>query len=72
MRRIAGIVLIAIGIGGGVFIASKRLCPVMGVCFDHELITSDLALDLISGWHFKRPLYRKPCFGFCPELERIP
>jgi hypothetical protein len=72
MRRITHIVLVAVGIGGGVFIANKTPSPVMDVCFDDELITSDLVVDLIPGWHFNRPLYRKLCFGLCPELERIP
>ena len=72
MRRKAVVLLMAIGIGGGVFVASNGLRPVMDVCFDHELITSDLVLDLIPDWHFNRRLYRNPCFGLCPELERIP
>jgi hypothetical protein len=71
MRRTAAIVLMAIGIGGGVFVAKRTLHRVIDFTFDNEPSTSDLVPDLIPEWHFSVPVYRKPCFGLCPELERI-
>jgi hypothetical protein len=72
MRRTAAIVLMAIGIGGGAFVAKKKLQPVIDVTFDLEPSTSDLVADLIPDWQLRVPFYRKPWFGLCPELERIP
>jgi hypothetical protein len=72
MRWKAAALLMAIGIGGGAFVANKALHLVIDVTFEHESSASDLDPNLISGWHFRVPLCRKPCFGLCPELERIP
>ena len=72
MKRIAACLLVAAGIGGTGYCAEEALVPLVTSCFDANADISDLTSDFIPDWHFKKPHFRKPCLGFCPEMENWP
>ena len=72
MKQIAACLLVAAGIGGAGYCADEALVPLVTSCFDANADMSDLTSDFIPDWHLKRPHFRKPCLGFCPEMENWP
>lgn len=72
MKKIAACLLVAAGIGGAGYCADDALVPLATSCFDVSADTSNLTTDFIPDWHFKKPHFRKPCLGLCPEVENWP
>jgi hypothetical protein len=72
MKQIAACLLVAVGIGGAGYCADEALVPLATSCFDANADMSDITSDFIPDWHFKTPHFRKPCLGFCPEMENWP
>jgi hypothetical protein len=71
MKKTAVALLTAIGIGGSEDAADRTVAPIVSSHFDYQLGESGFTLDPVPTRHFKRPLYRKLCFGLCPDLERV-
>ncbi len=72
MKQIAACLLVAAGVGGAGYRADEALVPLVTSCFDVRSDMSDHTPDFIPDWHFKKPQFRNPCFGFCPEMENWP
>jgi hypothetical protein len=72
MKKIAACLLLAAGIGSARSCADKELVALVTSCFAVNADMSDPTPDFIPDWHFKKPHLRKPCFGFCPEMENWP
>jgi hypothetical protein len=72
MKQTAACLLVAVGMVSAGYCASKALLPLAASCFDVHLDVPDLTPDYVPDWHFKKPRFGKPCFGFCPETEDLP
>jgi hypothetical protein len=72
MKQIAAYLLVAAGIGGAGYCADEALVHLATSCFDPYADMADLTSHFIPDWHFKKPHFRKPCLGLCPEMENWP
>jgi hypothetical protein len=72
VKQLTTYLLIAAGIDGAGYCADKTLGPLVTSCFYVNADMSDLTPDFIPDWHFKKSHLRKPCLGFCPEMENWP